>query len=84
MSPQKSPHTSRLGGRETGFLMAVAGMSTVQLGSALTVPLFDQLTDVGPPGFAWAGPGCSCSSSYGPAAVTSPAVICWPAPSWAL
>ncbi|MFH8693744.1 MULTISPECIES: EamA family transporter [Streptomyces] len=57
MSPQKSPHTSRLGGRETGFLMAVAGMSTVQLGSALTVPLFDQLTDVGAAGLrlGWAG-----------------------------
>lgn len=57
MSPQKPPRSSRLGGPETGFLMAVAGMSTVQLGSALTVPLFEQLTDVGAAGLrlGWAG-----------------------------
>ncbi|MFG2789529.1 DMT family transporter [Streptomyces sp. NPDC048419] len=56
MSPQKSLRTPRRAA-EAGFLMALASMSTVQLGSALTVPLFGELTAVGAAGLrlGWAG-----------------------------
>ncbi|MFB7634796.1 DMT family transporter [Streptomyces sp. NPDC056149] len=40
----------RLGGAETGFLMAVASMTSVQLGLALAVPLFGQLGALGTAG----------------------------------
>ncbi|WP_434598960.1 EamA family transporter [Streptomyces sp. A5-4] len=57
MSPLKSSHRPRPSGAQTGFLMAVAAMSTVQLGSALTVPLFGQLGALGTAGLrlGWAG-----------------------------
>src|SRR5690348_4102750 len=57
MSSQKSFRTPRPGGAEAGFLMALASMSAVQLGSALTVPLFGQLTAAGAAGLrlGWAG-----------------------------
>lgn len=49
--------SGRLGGAETGFLMAVASMSAVQLGSALTVPMFGRLGVLGTAGLrlSWAG-----------------------------
>ncbi|MER7985298.1 EamA family transporter [Streptomyces noursei] len=47
----------RRGGAETGFLMAVASMTSVQLGLALAVPLFGQLGAIGTAGLrlAWGG-----------------------------
>ncbi|MFJ8925905.1 EamA family transporter [Streptomyces sp. NPDC102364] len=50
-------HRSRPSGAQAGFAMAVASMSTVQLGSALTVPLFGQLSALGTAGLrlGWAG-----------------------------
>ncbi|SHL47341.1 EamA family transporter [Streptomyces yunnanensis] len=47
----------RLGGAETGLLMAVASMTSVQLGLALAVPLFGQLGALGTAGLrlAWGG-----------------------------
>ncbi|MER6048211.1 EamA family transporter [Streptomyces sp. NPDC001793] len=47
----------RLGGAETGFLMAVASMTSVQLGLALAVPLFGQLGALGTAGLrlGWGG-----------------------------
>ncbi|MEU5837377.1 EamA family transporter [Streptomyces diacarni] len=52
-----SSRLERLGGAQAGALMGVASMSTVQLGSALTVPLFDRLGAPGAAGLrlAWAG-----------------------------
>ncbi|MFE4414478.1 DMT family transporter [Streptomyces sp. NPDC056821] len=57
MSPLKPSRRPRPSGAQTGFLMAVASMSTVQLGSALTVPLFGQLSALGTAGLrlGWAG-----------------------------
>ncbi|MHB9756938.1 EamA family transporter [Streptomyces sp. BYX5S] len=50
-------HLSRLPASATGALMAVASMSTVQLGLALSVPLVDRLGALGTTGLrlAWAG-----------------------------
>ncbi|MHB6912389.1 EamA family transporter [Streptomyces sp. DB-54] len=47
----------RPGGAETGFLMAVASMTSIQLGLALAVPLFGQLGALGTAGLrlAWGG-----------------------------
>ncbi|WP_371790073.1 EamA family transporter [Streptomyces sp. NBC_01471] len=55
--PQKSSHRPRPGGARTGFLMAVTSMATVQLGSALTVPLFGELGALSAAGLrlGWAG-----------------------------
>ncbi|MFB7109421.1 DMT family transporter [Streptomyces sp. NPDC056190] len=57
MSPLKPSRRPRPSGAQTGFLMAVASMSTVQLGSALTVPLFGRLSALGTAGLrlGWAG-----------------------------
>ncbi|MFD0331867.1 hypothetical protein ACFQZC_36170 [Streptacidiphilus monticola] len=60
--------------------MAVASMSTVQLGSALTVPSSASSARWARRGCAWAGPAFSCSSWSGPAAVTSLPRTCGPAP----
>ncbi|MFJ5675888.1 EamA family transporter [Streptomyces sp. NPDC093097] len=47
----------RPGGAETGFLMAVASMTSVQLGLALAIPLFGQLGALGTAGLrlGWGG-----------------------------
>src|SRR4051812_30300388 len=57
MSPSKPTRRPRPGDARTGFLMALASMSTVQLGSALTVPLFGRLSAPGAAGLrlGWAG-----------------------------
>ncbi|WP_317447277.1 EamA family transporter [Streptomyces collinus] len=57
MSSFKPSRPSRPSGARAGFAMAVASMSTVQLGSALTVPLFDRLSALGTAGLrlGWAG-----------------------------
>ncbi|MFZ3562329.1 EamA family transporter [Streptomyces sp. BH055] len=57
MSSPEATHRSRPSGAQAGFAMAVASMSTVQLGSALTVPLFGQLSALGTAGLrlGWAG-----------------------------
>ncbi|MFD9095903.1 DMT family transporter [Streptomyces collinus] len=57
MSSFKPSRLSRPSGARAGFVMAVASMSTVQLGSALTVPLFDRLSALGTAGLrlGWAG-----------------------------
>lgn len=54
LTPSRRP---RPGGAQTGLFMALAAMSAVQLGSALTVPLFGQLGALGTAGLrlGWAG-----------------------------
>ncbi|MEY9847818.1 inner membrane transporter RhtA [Streptacidiphilus sp. BW17] len=55
--PVTSTSASRGNAARVGTLMGVASMSTVQLGSALTVPMFAQLGVLGTAGLrlAWAG-----------------------------
>ncbi|MFJ4428809.1 EamA family transporter [Streptomyces bobili] len=57
MSPQTPLRRPRPSGAQTGLVMALAAMSAAQLGSALTVPLFDQLGALGTAGLrlGWAG-----------------------------
>ncbi|MEU0742367.1 EamA family transporter [Streptomyces sp. NPDC006134] len=57
MSPLIPSRSPLPGGARTGFLMSLAAMSAVQLGSALTVPLFGRLGALGAAGLrlGWAG-----------------------------
>lgn len=56
-APPPGPLDHRLRGAEGGAVMAVASMSCVQLGLALSVPLFGRLSPLGTAGLrlAWAG-----------------------------
>ncbi|HEY3478425.1 MAG TPA: EamA family transporter, partial [Streptomyces sp.] len=57
MSALKPTARTRSRDAQAGFVMAVASMTTVQLGSALTVPLFAQLGALATAGLrlGWAG-----------------------------